>query len=380
MRALVIAWAPGGNLPPMLAAATLLARREHEVLFLASGETRDAAARLGFPVTGFRRSPDPETRIAFEAQAEATMAMLAGPDLALDARDAIDELQPDLAIVDCMLPAAIAGARAAGTPTASLVHFLYGLARTRMRDAGGGWTTDLRSLAATHRELRLPPVTDGLSAWEAPELVLVTAPRWFDVDAGAPRHVVHAGPLDVATRADRPRADRPRVLLTFSSTVMEGQPALIGRVCEAVAGPDVDVVLTLGPAVDRDAVRVPDGVEVLTVADHDDLMPGCAAVVSHGGLGTVLRALAHGVPLLLLALGRDQAFNAGRVARFGAGIHLPTDAPPHEIRTALEALLFDSRFAASAAELEHRIAVDQPDRTAAAALESVARRPGRPRR
>ena len=147
-----------------------------------------------------------------------------------------------------------------------------------------------------------------------------------------------------------------------------------------MAGPDVDVVLTLGPAVDRDAVRVPDGVEVLTVADHDDLMPGCAAVVSHGGLGTVLRALAHGVPMLLLALGRDQAFNAARVARFGAGIHRPTDAPPHEIRAALEALLVDARFAASAAELEHRIAADHPDQTAAEALEAVARRPGRPRR
>jgi UDP:flavonoid glycosyltransferase YjiC (YdhE family) len=372
MRALVIAWAPGGNLPPMLAAATLLARREHEVLVLASGETRRAAERLGFPVTAFRRSRDPDTRIAFEAQAEATMAMLAGPDLALDARDALDELQPDLALVDCMLPGAIAGARAAGTPTASLVHFLYGLARTRMRDAGGAWTTDLRALAATHRELRLPPVTDGLGAWEAPELVLVTAPRWFDVDAAAPSHVVHAGPLNVATRREGPRADRPRVLLTFSSTVMEGQPALIARVCAAVAGRDVDAVLTLGPAVDRDAVRVPDGVEVLTVADHDALLPGCAAVISHGGLGTLLRALAHGVPLLLLPLGRDQAFNAGRVARFGAGLHLPAEAPVHEIRTALEALLVDSRFAASAAGLAERIAADHPDETAVEALEAVA--------
>ena len=65
------------------------------------------------------------------------MATMAGAEIALDASDALDELRPDLAVVDCMLPAAIAAARAMGTPAASLVHFLYGLARTQMlRDRG----------------------------------------------------------------------------------------------------------------------------------------------------------------------------------------------------------------------------------------------------
>jgi UDP:flavonoid glycosyltransferase YjiC (YdhE family) len=377
MRALVVTWAPGGNLPPLLAAASVLGRRGHDVALLASGETRGAAERLGFEVTGYRRSADPDPRIAFEAQAEAMMATMAGADIALDARDAVEELGADLAIVDCMLPAAIAGARATGTPTASLVHFLYGLARTRMLQGAGGWTSDLEALAATHRLLGLAPVLDGLTAWEAPELVLVTAPRWLDVEAGAPDHVVHAGPLNVdalAGGAHRAGADRPQVLLSFSTTVMEGQAALIDRVSEAIAGLDVDAVLTLGHAVDLDAVRVPVGVEVLPFADHDRLMPGCAAVISHGGLGTVLRAFAHGVPQLLLALGRDQPFNADRVERLEAGIRLPADAPPQRIRTALDALLTGGRYRAAAERLANRIAAENPDRTAAEALERIARR------
>jgi UDP:flavonoid glycosyltransferase YjiC (YdhE family) len=156
--------------------------------------------------------------------------------------------------------------------------------------------------------------------------------------------------------------------------VIEGQTALIDRVGEAVAGLDVDAVLTLGPAVDRDAVLVPDSVEVLAFADHDRLMPSCAAVIGHGGLGTVLRALAHGVPQLLLPLGRDQAFNAGRVEQLAAGIRLPTDAPPERIRIALRALLTDPRFRAAAARAARRIAADEPDRTAAEALERAAHR------
>jgi UDP:flavonoid glycosyltransferase YjiC (YdhE family) len=371
MRALVVTWAPGGNLPPMLAAASGLARRGHEVSFLASGPTRAPTERLGFATAGFLRSPDPDTRVAFEAQADRVMAMTAGVDMALDARDLLEDMRPDLAIVDCMLPAAIAAARATRTPAASLAHFLYGFARTRMLKSGGGWTTDLDSLAAARRALGLAPVRDGVAAWETPELVLVTAPSWLDVDAGAPAKVVHAGPLGVARAPDGMDASRPRVLLTFSTTGMEGQPALIERACAAVAELGVDAVLTLGPAVQAGALRVPDGVEVLAFADHDRLLPGCAAVVGHGGLGTVLRALAHGVPQVLLPLGRDQAFNASRVEALRAGIALPGDAPPERICAALGALLKDRRFALAAARLAERIAAEEPDRRAAEALESI---------
>jgi UDP:flavonoid glycosyltransferase YjiC (YdhE family) len=130
-------WAPGGNLPPMLAVSFLLDQRGHEVRILASGKTRGAAERLGFEMSGYRRSPDPDVRVAFEAQAELMMATMAGAEIVLDARDVLGELRFDLAVVDCMLPGAIAAARAAGTPTVSLVHFLYGLARTQMLRAGG---------------------------------------------------------------------------------------------------------------------------------------------------------------------------------------------------------------------------------------------------
>jgi UDP:flavonoid glycosyltransferase YjiC (YdhE family) len=272
-----------------------------------------------------------------------------------------------------MLPAAIAAARAAGTPTVSLVHFLYGLARTQMLRAGGAWTTDLHTLAATHRMLGLAPAPDGLSAWEAPELVLVTAPRWLDIDSDAPANVVHAGPLAVAVRPEqRAGAQARRVLLSFSTTVMADQAALIYRVGEAIGGLDLAAVLTLGRAVAQDSVQLPDNIDVVDFADHDRLMPGCAAVIGHGGLGTVLRALAHGVPQLLLPLGRDQAFNADRVEGLGAGIQLPADAPPGRIRAALRALLTDRRFAAEAALVARRIAADEPDRAAAEALERTA--------
>lgn len=297
-------------------------------------------------------------------------ALAAGTEIALDSRDAIDELRPDLMVADCMLPAALAAGEAAATPTASLVHFLYGVARQAMLQAGGGLTTDLHTLARTREALGLAPLESGLAAWERPDLVLVTAPDWLDVAAGAPPHVVHAGPLGVDVG---PARERSRVLLTFSTTVMQGQPALIERVCAVVAELDLHPTLTLGRAIGRDAVRVPDAVEVLAFADHDRLLSECALVVSHGGLGTVLRALAHGVPLLILPLGRDQAVNASRVEALGAGIALPADAAPQRIRAALGTLRSDASFRAAAARAAARIAAAHPERIAGEALEALGR-------
>jgi Erythromycin biosynthesis protein CIII-like, C-terminal domain len=344
------------------------------VTVLCSGKTRDAARRLRLRVTGYERSPDPDVEVAFEAQAAEVMAIAAGADIALDVADAVAQVRPDLAVVDCMLPAGIAAARAGATSTASLVHFLYCPARTQMLQSGSAWTTDLATLAATYRLLGLTAPRNGLSAWEAPGLVLVAAPRWFDGECDFPEHVVHAGPLGVAVRRRLPGpAGAPqRVLLTFSTTVMHGQAELINRVVDAVSDVELDIVLTLGPAVDRDAVRVPETVRVMAVADHDRLMPTCDAVIGHGGLGTVLRALAHGVPQLLLPLGRDQTVNAARVGEIRAGIPLPADSPPATIRRQLAALLADRSFAAACARVAGRIAGADPDRTAAEALERLA--------
>ena len=372
---LVATWGPGGNLPPLLAAGQLLRARGHHVEVLASGATRPEAERAGFTTLAYARAPDPDVRIPFERQAEALMAVAAGVDVALDTYDRLAARRADFAVVDCMLPAAAAAAAAAGTPAASLVHFLYGPARRLMVHGDTSWTTDLATLNATRGALGVAPLRGGLAAWESCELVLVTAPRWLDVDAGFPEHVVHAGPLGVRRpSAERRSASRPpRVLLSFSTTVMDGQLAAIRSACAAVAGTGARGVLTLGDVVPREAVDPPPDIDVREWADHDELLPECAAVVTHAGLGTTLRALAHGLPLVMLPFGRDQHVNAARVAELGAGVRLPADAAPDEIRAALTTVLTEARFASSAGRLAERLAADRADRHAADALERAAR-------
>ena len=258
------------------------------------------------------------------AQPRTRRRLSAGLGPARDVHDVLRATRPDLVIVDCMLPAALSAAEAAGTPAASLVHFLYGPARREMLLRDSGWTTDVEQLNTTRRDLGLPALTKGLEARERPDLVLVTAPRWLDVDL------------------------------------------------DGVAGAGMDAVLALGPAVEAATLRIPSNVEVTAWADHDALLPTCAAAITHGGLGTTLRALAHGVPLLLLPLGRDQAFNAARVVEYGAGIQLTPDAGPAAVAGAVARLLDEPGFAAAAARAAARVAADVPDQRAADALEACA--------
>jgi hypothetical protein len=368
-KALVVTWASGGNLPPLLAAAELLASREFDVQVLASSATRADAERRGLATHAYRRAPEPDPSVAFEAQAGRFLAQAAGSEVGADVHELAQGLVPDLMLVDCMLPAALAAGEAAGVHTACLVHFPYALARSVMARGGGAWTTDRTTLDATRRMLGLRPTASDLDAWESPELLLVTLPRWFDAPGELPENVVHAGPLGVAVRPPRePARAAARALLAFSTTVMEGQGRLVANVCAAIEQAGIAGLLTLGPALDASVADAVAGVEVAEWADHDEIMRSCDLVVTHGGLGTTLRALAHGRPLLLLPLGRDQHFNAARVEELGAGLVLDAEASSETIADAIVRLRAGTSFREGARRAAAAIAADRADEAAADAL------------
>jgi hypothetical protein len=368
-KALVVTWSSGGNLPPLLAAAELLVSREFDVDVLVSSATRAETERRDLASHAYRGAPEPDLSVPFEAQAGRLLAQAAGVELASDVYELAQLLAPDLMLVDCMLPAALAAGEAAGVRTASLVHFPYALARSVMVRHGGSWTTDRTALDATRRMLGLRPTASDLDAWESPQLLLVTLPRWFDVPGELPEHVVHAGPLGVAVRPPRePAQAAAQALLAFSTTVMEGQRRLVANVCAAIEQAGIAGVLTLGPALDASVADAVAAVEVAEWADHDELMRTCDLVVTHGGLGTTLRALAHGRPLLLLPLGRDQHFNAARVEELGAGLVLDAESSPDTIADGIVRLRTEPSFRDAARQSASAIAAERADDTAADAL------------
>jgi UDP:flavonoid glycosyltransferase YjiC (YdhE family) len=54
-------------------------------------------------------------------------------------------------------------------------------------------------------------------------------------------------------------------------------------------------------------------------APFSELLPRCAAIVHHGGIGTSSQGLAAGIPQLVTAMAHDQPDNGERLARLGVG-------------------------------------------------------------
>ena len=105
-------------------------------------------------------------------------------------------------------------------------------------------------------------------------------------------------------------------------------PALYRSAIDALAPLPVRVLLTIGDRRDHDELGpLPPNVHVEEWVAQEAVAPHAAAIVGHGGHGTTLGALAHGVPLVVVPLfSVDQWANAAAVARTGAGVAL--DAEP----------------------------------------------------
>ena len=90
---------------------------------------------------------------------------------------------------------------------------------------------------------------------------------------------------------------------------------------------------------------------MLDYAAHDPILRRAALVVTHGGRGTAMRALKHGVPMVLIpGLAGDQPYVAAAVQEWGAGRALPGDAGVEAIRAAAEEVLRATSFASKARE------------------------------
>jgi UDP:flavonoid glycosyltransferase YjiC (YdhE family) len=113
-------------------------------------------------------------------------------------------------------------------------------------------------------------------------------------------------------------------------------------------------------------------VQLVDSAPHDALMRDAALVVTHGGHGTVTRALRHGRPMLIVPHGRDQNDNAVRITARGAGLSLAPTAGADEIRSALRRLLEEPTFREAAATLGAGVARDVAESPVIDELESLA--------
>src|SRR4051794_1951077 len=187
-----------------------------------------------------------------------------------------------------------------------------------------------------------------------PEIALLPAVQMLRPAAA---HVPEVDPPDWLVQVDAAAT----VYLTMG-TVWNRNLDIFRSVIEAVRGEDLALIITVGRQNDPAALGPqPHNVFVHQYIPQGVLLPRCDAVVTHGGAGTTLGALAFGVPLLVLPQGADQYANADRVVAAGAGRRLVKhELSAAAIRDALLAVLRDRSYRRAAERIGAEI-MDMPD-------------------
>ena len=112
----------------------------------------------------------------------------------------------------------------------------------------------------------------------------------------------------------------------------------------------------------------------LPFAPFSEVFPACAAVIHHGGIGTIAQCLRAGVPSLVVPGGVDQPFNAAQVVQRKAGLWIPRKHyTTRRAEHALKALLSTPDYGKRAREIQAQILQEDGVATFCTAVEQILR-------
>jgi UDP:flavonoid glycosyltransferase YjiC (YdhE family) len=148
----------------------------------------------------------------------------------------------------------------------------------------------------------------------------------------------------------------PTVHVTLG-TVANRALDMFDRILGALRDEPLNVVVTVGP--DQDPSTFGDQPENVVVASYipiDAILPRCAAVIAHGGSGTMLAALRHGLPQLLLPYDADNVRNARLCEAAGAALQLaPRELDGELLRATVRRLVDDQELASAARRIRDEL-------------------------
>jgi UDP:flavonoid glycosyltransferase YjiC (YdhE family) len=371
LRVLVAAFGDAGHVFPAIALGKALAARGHEVVIETWEERREAVegAGLGFAAAEEYRMfppPDPDSEEGQHA-AEAALALM----------PLLEDFRPHVVVSDILTLAPTLAAERARIPLATLIPHIYpvvepglpffaiglrpprtGLGRRIWRYGHDralriGLEQGRRDLNVQRARLDLPPI-DRFHGGISPDLALVATYPQLEYPRSWPPGVEITGPMTFELphpEIELPPGEDPLVLVA-PSTAHDSDNHLVRTALAALADEPVRVVATTNRVAPQRPIEVPANARLVEWLSYSQLMPAASLVVSHGGHGTVARALGAGTPVLVCPIIGDMSETAMRVSWAGAGLSLPWRlCRPAPLRWAARRLLHESSFAAKAEEI-----------------------------
>jgi MGT family glycosyltransferase len=358
-RILWLNWSGGGNLPPSLGIARALIERGHLVAFAGRPEMVPRVERAGFRAIELTRAYEQAARYPNKWIPKAA-SFLSSPASADEIRALVASEQPDLVIIDAMFPAALTEAAQFACPVIVMVHTCV----YRMLEQ---WRQMLALLVNLRVEAGFGALPAGLDElWMAHDRLMVTTSQALDPAQGNlahPEKLRYVGPVLEQERHATPVAlpwrdddARPLVLVSFSTMPEQGSVPRFQNTIDALAQLPVRAVVTTGDSLDPAKLKPAPNVALFATADHEALMRRATMVVTHGGHGTMMRALKYGLPMVVIpGLASDQPVNAASIEAWGAGRALPGDASADTIRAAVQDVLDTASYGATARALAQKL-------------------------
>ncbi len=374
-----------GHINPMLAIAATLCGRGHRATLLHTG----APPALPAAVEALRLDLPPPGKVPFSPLPPVRLTARRTASLLRVLPAVLERLGLTALVVDQLEPAGALAAACLGLPWITVANALAVNREDGVPPPFTAW--DWRpDLAGRNRnragwrvhDLFMRPLSQVIADWArahglaqrnlddtfSPIAQLSQMVPGLDFPRAAlPATFHYVGPLRLAP-APPPSAGGPRRLVFASLGTLQGHRARLFRdIARAAQDCDADLLIAHGGRLATDeAATLPGRPTVRAFVPQAEVLAGAAALIGHGGMNTVMDAMAAGVPAVLVPLAFEQAAIAARVVRAGAGIAVPGPAfRARRLRTALLEVLDDPSYREAAASLQSEVALAGGARRAA---------------
>ena len=341
LRVFLGAFGDPGHAFPMLALGEALVARGHEVCLQTWIKWKQDVER-----GGMRFEPAPEYHV-FPTLDRPLKPYEAAVRAAEETVPQVRAFAPDVLVADILTLAPSWAAELCGVPEATLIPHLFphaakghppwSLGARAPRSAAGRAFWGLMERPVEQGLLRgradyndsrdalgLPPRSDlhpGLSR----SLTLVGTLPHLEYPRAWPAWTRVVGPLmwePPGQLVEPPPGDGP-VVLVAPSTAHDGEQRLLRAALEGLADEPVRVIGTWNGREPSEPLPQPGNAVLVPWLSYAKSMPACDLVVTHGGHGTLVRALTEGCAVVVCPAAGDMGENAARADWAGVGVRLP---------------------------------------------------------